>query len=239
MASRVPSPLRRALLLSGAAVLAGCSQLPVMGGGPSVDAPAYRVGDRWVYRAQEGFMTPVLWEETREIVSAGPEGYVVRVTQRGPSVNTVRNEHWSGPGRVKVGALFDDETRRFERDLERFDFPLAPGKTWNQWVRNYNEDAKREGEINRYVRVGGWRSIATPAGTFDAIAIEIVMTLDDDEFWRGRTNCTYRYWYAPSVRAVVREEKEAQYREKSGMEKPWVRSQHGLLELTSFAPGGA
>jgi len=233
------SHFRRALLLTGAAWLVGCSQLPVMGGGPVADAPTYRVGDRWVYQAQEGFRTPVRWEETREIVSAGPDGYTVRVTQRGPSMNKVRTEQWTGPGRVKSGALFDDETRRFEQDLERYEFPLAPGKSWNQWVRNYNEDAKRAGEINRYVRVGGWRSIETPAGTFDEIAVEIVMRLDDEEFWRTATNCTYRYWYAPAVRSVVREEKEAQYMEKSGRDSPWVRSQHGLLELTSFTPGRA
>jgi hypothetical protein len=229
--------MRHALLAGATTVLLGCSQLPVMGGGPSVEAPTYHVGDRWVYRAQEGFRTPVRWEETREIVSAGAEGYMLRVTQRGPAVDKVRMEQWSTAGRVKVGALFDDETRRFEQDLQRYDFPLEPGKTWNQWVRNYNEDARRAGEINRYVRVGGWRTIETPAGSFDAIAVEIVMQLDDDEFWRGPTNCTYRYWYAPAVRSVVREEKEAQYRDKSGMEKPWLRSQHGLLELTSFAPG--
>jgi len=84
------SHFRRALLLTGAAWLVGCSQLPVMGGGPVADAPTYRVGDRWVYQAQEGFRTPVRWEETREIVSAGPDGYTVRVTQRGPSMNKVR-----------------------------------------------------------------------------------------------------------------------------------------------------
>ena len=237
MAAGSGSRMRQALLAGAAIMLVGCSQLPVMGGGPNVDAATYHVGDRWVYQAQEGFRTPVRWEETREIVSAGPEGYTVRVTQRGPAVDKVRMEQWSTAGHVKVGALFDDETRRFEQDLQRYEFPLEPGKTWNQWVRNYNEDARRTGEINRYVRVGGWRSIETPAGTFDAIALEIVMQLDDDEFWRGPTNCTYRHWYAPAVKAVVREEKEAQYRDKSGMEKPWLRSQHGLLELTSFAPG--
>lgn len=230
--------VRRALLACGAALLAGCSQLPVMGGGPSVDAPTFQVGDRWVYRAQDGFMTPVRWEETREIVSMGPSGYTVRVTQRGSTVDKVRTEQWSAPGRVKVGAVFDDETRRFAQDLERYEFPLAPGKTWNQWVSNYNEDTKREGKINRYVRVGGWRSISTPAGTFDAIALEIVMHLDDDEFWRWGTDCTYRYWYAPSVRGIVREEKEAQYVEKGGgPDNGPLRSQHALLELVSFTPG--
>ena len=29
------------------------------------------------------------------------------------------------------------------------------------------------------------------------------MRLDDEEFWRSATNCTYRYWYAPAVRSVA------------------------------------
>ena len=238
MSAPPSSQLRRALLVTSAAWLTGCSQMPVMGGGPSVDAPTYHVGDRWVYRAQDGFMTPVRWEETREIVSAGPAGYTVRITQRGPTVDKVRTEQWSSPGRVKVGAVFDEETRRFAQDLERYEFPLAPGKSWNQWVRNFNEDTKREGQINRHVRVGGWRTITTPAGTYEAIALDVVMHLDDDEFWRWGSDCTYRLWYAPAVRAVVREEKESQYVEKGGgPDNGPLRSQHALLELTSFTPG--
>lgn len=231
------SRVGRTLAFAGAAMLAGCSMLPVMGGGPTADAPAFTVGDRWVYRAKDGFMRPVVWEETREVVSASPAGYTVRITQRGPGVENVRTEQWSSPGRVKVGALFDAETRRFEKDLDRYDFPLAPGKTWNQWVRNYNEDAKKSGEINRWAHVGGWRSIATPAGTFDAVAIEVVMHLDDAEFWRTQTDCAYRIWYAPAVKGIVREEKEAQYIEKSGRDSPAIRSQSALLELVSFTPG--
>lgn len=237
MSAQPVSKMRRTLLSGVAALLAGCSYMPVGGGGPTVEAPTLHVGDRWVYRARDGFMVPVIWDETREIIAADNNGYTVRVTQRGPSVNNVRTEQWSAPGRVKVGALFDQETRRFEQDLDRYAYPLAPGKTWNQWVRNYNEDAKRSGEINRWVHVGGWRNITTPAGSFDAVALEVVMHLDDEEFWRTKTDCTYRIWYAPAVNAMVREEKEAQYIEKSGRDSPAIRSQSALLELVSYTPG--
>jgi hypothetical protein len=163
----------------------------------------------------------------------------VRVTQRGAGVDNVRMEQWSAPGRVRVGAVFDEETRRFEQDLRRYDFPLVQGKTWNQWVRNYDETTKRTGDLNRYVRVGGWRKVTTPAGTFDAIGLLVVMHLDDEEFWRERTACTYQLWFAPAVKATVREEKEAQYFEKSGkVDSGAIRSQHALLELVAYAAAG-
>ena len=232
------SDSRRAFL-AGAATLfiAGCAGLPTGASGPPVPAPAYAVGDRWVYRARDGFLSPTTWEETHEVTAVGPQGITVRVTQRGPAVNVMRTEVLSSPGHVRVGAVFDDETRRFTQDLLRYDFPLESGKSWNQWVHNVNETVRREGDLNRYVRVGGWRKIQTPAGTFDAIGLWVVMHLDDDEFWRERTDCRYEIWYAPAVNAAVREEKEAQYFEKSGkMDTGPIRSQHALVELVAYTP---
>lgn len=233
------SRVRRTVVAAAAVVLtAACTgAFPTLEGGPRVPVPTYAVGDRWVYRAQDGFLRPTTWEEVHEVTAVTPEGITVRVTQRGPNVDVDRTEVLSSPGHVKVGAVFDAETRRFTQDLLRYDFPLAPGKSWNQWVHNRNETARREGDVNRYVRVGGWRRITTPAGTFDAIALSVVMHLDDDEFWRERTDCTYQLWYAPAVRAVVREEKEAQYFEKSGkIDSGPIRSQHALVELVAYAP---
>jgi hypothetical protein len=235
------SRLQQILLWSAVAVVtAACAGLDAPGdGGPAAEAPAYRVGDRWVYRATDGFFTPVRWEETREITAIGAEGTTVRVTQNGPTVATTRNEVWPAPGLVRTGALFDDETRRFATPLKRYAFPLVPGKTWNQFVDNYNETTRKEGQINHYVRVGGWEKVTTPAGTYDAIRLRVLTRLDDDEFWRWATECNYLIAYAPAVRGVVREDKEAQYREKGSPADgvTALRSQHAVLELVSFTPG--
>jgi len=245
MIRRSPSPLRfdlLRLLLSAVALAAGagCASLDSPGsGGPVAEAPAYRVGDRWVYRAADGFYTPVRWEETREITAITAESTAVRVTQKGPTVDSTRTELWAAPGLVHTGALFDDETRRFATLLKRYAFPLAPGKTWNQFVDNYNETTKKEGQINHYVRVGGWEKVTTPAGTYDAIRLRVLTRLDDDEFWRWPTESNYLIAYAPAVRGIVREDKEAQYREKGSPADgiTAIRSQHAVLELVSFTPG--
>jgi hypothetical protein len=238
---RIIALARRALLPALALVmLAGCAGLDSPGsGGPPAEAPAFRVGDRWVYRAADGFRSPVRWEETREVTAIGADGITVRVTQKGPTVDNTRTERWTGPGQVAVGAVFDAETRRFAPLLERYAFPLLPGKTWNQWLDNFDESTRKEGRFNRYVRVGDWGQVATPAGTFDAIRLRVLMTLDDEEFWRYATECNYLLWYAPAVRGVVREEKDAQYREKSDSLAgiTVIRSQHAQLELVSFTPG--
>jgi hypothetical protein len=227
--------------LSFCGFLAACATTDQPGAtdGPVAAAPTLAVGARWVYRGREGFRMPVVWEETHEITSIGTNGISVHVTLKGPGVDYQRDELLSAPGAVRVGALMDIETRRFATPLLRYRFPLAPGATWNQWVDNFNERLNREGQINRYVRVGGWEKVSTPAGEFDAIRMRVLMRLDDEEFWRYPTTCNYVIWYAPAVGAAVREEKDAEYLERGDRMdgQSAVRAQHTLLELVSYTPG--
>jgi hypothetical protein len=231
---------RTSLCVLALAALAGACATPEQRGGaaePAAEAPKPVVGTRWTYRGREGFRVPVVWEETHEVTSVDGSGISVRVTLKGPSVDVVRQERWQAPGLVQMGALMDIETRRFAMPLLRYRFPLSPGETWNQWVDNFNETSHRAGQINRYVRVGNWEKVSTPAGVFDAIRMRVFMRLDDDEFWRYPTTCNYLVWYAPAVGATVREEKEAEYLERGGGMRDGVgaiRAQHTLLELVSY-----
>jgi len=227
-------------VLALAALATACAGIEAPGdtSGPVASAPTLAVGARWTYRGREGFRMPLVWEETHEVTGVGADGISVRVTLKGASLDVERHELWAAPGLVKVGALMDIETRRFATPLVRYRFPLAPGATWNQWVDDFNESSNRSGQINRYVRVGGWEKVSTPAGEFDAIRMRVLMRLDDEEFWRYPTTCNYLIWYAPAVGATVREEKDAEYREKGdAMDGQGnIRAQHTLLELVSYSP---
>ena len=236
----IPQTVMTSFIVATLAALAGCAGTPASsGGGPAAEAPAYRVGDRWIYHGDDGFRVKTEWDEIHEITAIGAGGITARITLKG-GMNVARTELWSAPGQVKVGAVYDNETRRFEVPLQGYDFPLAAGKSWNQWVTNYNEFTKVTGDINRYVRVGGWEQVTTPAGSFEALKMQVLMRLDDETFWRWPTVCNYAVWYAPAARAVVRAELDAQYAEKDGGLEggATVRTQHGVLQLVSFAPGG-
>ena len=230
----------RAVLVSFIAAalvaLSGCATMDGGASGPPVAAPAVKVGDQWTYRARDGFRVGVEWTETHEVVAAGPDGISVRVTLDGPTVSGSRIETWTAPGAVTTGSLMDIETRRFAVPLQRYAFPMAPGQTWNQWVDDFNEATRKAGQINRYVRVGGWETVATPAGSFQALRLRVFMRLDDEEFWRGPTQCNYLVWYAPSVGASVREEKSAEYWEKGSHRDGIgaIRAQNTLMQLVSY-----
>jgi len=238
-ASRVPRAARiAAIVCAAASALAACASLPGAAGGPAVDAPVYRVGDRWEYHIRDGFRVPIEWDETHEVIAIDASGIRVRVVAKGETVNGTREEEWIAPGLVRTGTLFDIETRHFKTPLKRYDFPLVPGKTWSQWIDQHNDALDRDRQINHYVKVGGWSKVTAPAGSFDAIELDIFMTLDDDEVWRYPTQCSYVAWYAPEVRGIVREEKKADYMERGGIDTAGrIRSQNATVTLTRFTPG--
>ena len=54
-------------------LLGACGTVGVGGNaGPPVPAPSYRVGDRWTYHGEQGFRQKIVWDETHEIIAAGP-----------------------------------------------------------------------------------------------------------------------------------------------------------------------
>jgi len=246
-AAERPSPRARwraaVLRLAAAlpvAVLAACAGVGPGGtSGPPIPAPTLHVGDRWVYHAEDGFRVKTVWEETHEIVAMGADGITVRVTQKGATVDSTRTEKWSAPGIVLQGAVYDDETRRFDPPLIRFQYPLTPGERWNQRTRDLDQPPGPYGPITRTVTVGGFEQVTTPAGTFNALRMRVIMQLDDETFWRFPTQANYEWWYAPEVGALVRQDKRSSWRDKGSQDATaWHPGQNATIELVSYRRGG-
>jgi hypothetical protein len=230
-----------AVLISTAAALlgSGCATVDV-GSHPGMPAPApaYRVGDRWVYHGVQGYRDRIEWEETHEVTAIGPEGITVDIKLTGPTIDVARVERWSAPGIVLQGAVYEAETDRFAPPLVRYRFPLTPGETWNQRVQDLDKPPGPYGPIARAVTVGGYENVTTPAGTFDAIGIRVIMQLDDETFWRYATECNYVVWFAPGVGAPVREHRRSQWRDKGGQDAVGYHpGQYQDIELVSFTRG--
>jgi len=227
---------RRAFLLAAPAVLAaGCVSV---GGaaGPPAPAPTLRVGDRWVYNCSDGYRVPVTWVETHEVTAVDATGIAVRVMGKG-EVNFQRVELLSSPGVVQIGAAYDpDETRTFDPPMTRFQFPLTPGAQWSQHLRNLNPENQLQSNISRFVKVGGYETVTVPAGTFNAITMRTMMSVDDNNPFRFPTQCDYVTWWAEVAGNIVRMTKYSTYRERGdSLDGGQIRAQNTTIELASYS----
>src|SRR5439155_1227837 len=121
--------------------------------------------------------------------------------------------------------------------LIRYKYPMTGGATWSESVRDLNKPPGPYGPIRVHATVGGYETVSTPAGSFDAIKLRYLIQLDDETFWRYPTQCDYVVWYAPSIGAMVREQKRSYYIERSVESAPQVPGQNAVIELTSFTRG--
>src|SRR4029079_16319673 len=226
---------RRSFLLATPAVLAGCVSV---GGaaGPAMPAPTYRVGDRWVYNCSDGYRVPVTWTESHEVTAVDATGIAVRVIGTG-GVSSERVELLSSPGVVQIGAAYDpDETRRFDPAMMRFQFPLTPGTQWSQQLRNFDAGNQLQSNISRFVKVVGYETVTSPAGTFNAITMRTIMQVDDNNPFRFPTQCNYMTWWAEDAGNMVRMTKYATYRERGdGPEAIEIRAQNTTIESASYS----
>ena len=227
-----------AIALVAALSIGGCGTAPIMGAsGPPVEAPQLRVGDRWVYRAVDGYRQKSVWNETHEITSIDANGITVKVAINGAGMDFTRTEVWSAPGVVRIGAISEVETDRFDPALIRYQYPMTNGASWSQSMRNLDKPPNPFGEIRSRATVGGYESVSTPAGTFNAIKIRYLIQLDDATLWRNATQCDYVVWYAPDVGAMVREQKRSYYLPKDIEAGAEVPGQNAVYELTSYTRG--
>ena len=226
------------------AVWAACAGVVLLGAAmptavaQSAPAPTFKVGDRWVYDVKSGVgISPITYQETREIMAVSGGSAKLRITGKTATGNDfTRVDEYSGPAALKYGAPCADETYRFPSPLQRVSFPLGPGQRSSKWVDVINEPSGTKGQVNYSVRTRSWDKQTVPAGSFDTIRVDSQMTLDDATPFRYATECSLSYWYSPTVRGSVREQRWAQYTQIGDIQgRMPVLSMH--YELASFTPG--
>ena len=216
--------------------VASCASAPV---GPPVDAPRLAVGDRWQYQITDNLRRGALSQLDAEVIAVSGGSARIRL---GLTDNTGRAE-WidelDGGGRLRIGSLWREPPRPFNPPAQLLAFPLDDGKTWRQSIDTMRADTQLKDQILIYGKIDGRKTISVPAGSFDAVYVYRIVQLDDEEFWRTRTTRRDAVWYAPEVKAPVREAHEAEYTEKGGgPDMTTIRTESTVLELVSFRPGG-
>lgn len=219
----------------------------------SIDRPAVRQGDTWLYRAtiEKG---PSGWNQVHDEIT------VTRVT--GSSIYfTVKQTGSTQSGREiytqSDWARVRDVNGRETVVNRPLDFPLSAGKTWKVAFEEQNPSARFKSEKrDSKFTVVGYEDVQVPAGTFHALKIEAEGTwsaevapgesvVQGGESNAGGTTMSTQvhktapheasgrlykaYWYAPDVKRWVKSIEEDY---SSG----GVRNQRTTEELESFKP---
>jgi len=206
--------------------------------GPPVQAPMLAVGDHWQYKITDNLRrgaVTMLDMEVKSIANGIASLQLVYTDPQG--AKTDRNEEVNASGSLVVGALKEELTRRFPTPVELYDFPLQAGTSWRQTVNTTSPDTGLAAQILVYGTVQGPSAVSVPAGSYDATYLFRVIQLDDEQFWRTRTNRRDFVWYVPQVKGVAKETHDASYTLLSGGMNSVVRSENTTRELVSFRAG--
>jgi hypothetical protein len=202
----------------------------------SVSAPQLAVGDHWQYQITDNLRRGAQSQLDVEVVSIAGGTARIHLQRTDAGGRTEWIDEVDGQGGLTSGSLNREPARAFDPPAQLLAFPLDKGKTWRQTINTLRKDTGIKDQILIYGRVNGPATVSVPAGRFDAIAVYRAVQLDDAEFWRSRTARTDSIWYAPAVKAPVREKREALYNQRD-RSQPQVRTESTVLELVSFQPG--
>jgi len=215
--------------------VAGCASAPV---GPPVDAPRLAVGDRWQYQITDNLRRGALSQLDAEVIAVSGGSARIRLGLTDNSGRAEWIDELDGGGRLRIGSLWREPPRPFNPPAQLLAFPLDDGKTWRQSIDTMRADTQLKDQILIYGNIDGRKAISVPAGSFDAVYVYRIVQLDDEEFWRTRTTRRDAIWYAPEVKAPVREARAAEYTEKGGgPDMTTISTESTIIELVSFRPG--
>lgn len=221
----------------------------------SIDAPALKAGDTWVYtytneNGQHGWAQK---DEEVAVERVTSEDVLITLNQKGsnqPPAEELRGLDWSHT---------TDINGKQQIVSQPLSFPLHEGKTWDLNFTQANPDPKFTSRTIhcKYTAVG-WEDVQVPAGKFNALKVEctgewastlapgVNVSTEGSLTQQGTTMVTqsqrvvphtisgriYRaYWYVPAVKRYVKSVEES-------YSTTGYRTSRLTEELDSFKPAG-
>ena len=223
--------------LAALAALALCACATRQPLGENVAPPRFVVGDHWEYLVTDGLRRGSTSRLDVQVVAINSGVATMRLVSVDSYGTSEQMEEIDADGGLRAGALQNAEARRFSPALKLLDFPIGQRSSWRQTIDTFRSDIQLKDQIRVYGEVQGRAPVTVPAGSFDAVAIYRIVQLDDQQFWRSNTTRRDSVRYAPEVKGVVREVRDAEYVERGGPDVATVRTEYTTTELVSFTPG--
>ena len=231
------TPFLRWFALLATIALAACQSTGSTSSFPPVAAPKLTVGDHWQYKITDNLRRGAVTMLDAEVVSITGGTAKLRLVYTEPTGRSEQTEEIDANGGLVVGALKEEQTRRFPTPLEMYQFPLQAGQTWRQTVDTTSPETQLKAQILVYGTVQGQSQVTVPAGSNDAIYLYRIVQLDDEQFFRTRTSRRDYVWFVPQVKGVAKETRDASYVLFGGGVNSVVRTENTTRELLSFRPG--
>jgi hypothetical protein len=188
------------------ALLATVLMASATAGAQVAQRPEVRAGDRWRFAVYYAVPTAVpnrVWV----IESAGPGGIVA--TENGQ------------PLRLTSDLNPRESPLLVQEGTEALRFPMRVGQQWTHVGSVRFKDNGSQARVETVVRVEAWERVRVPAGDFDAFRLRAKGTIHGTSYagsgqLRGETSSVY--WYAPTVRAIVKQTGRSTYRGEQTIE---------------------
>ena len=174
-------------------------------------------GATWTYKSTGGPAGEYSFTDT--ITSVREDGFTLS-TQVG---DLTRTQEWTctaeGLAALQLGgapaAMLNSQNIQLNLDVNNatgITFPIQIN-TGDQWQQNldvtgnvtaFNEEAEATGSVQMSFNALGNESVTVSAGTFDALKVQVDVTLNLDATYQGITlpvefTGDYTYWFAPNV----------------------------------------
>ena len=174
------------------------SELPVT----SISAPLVQVGDSYIYESIDAYnIGPSI--TTKRTVTSNSDKIILSVVNINSANAKTRNLYFNHEWNLIGTRNPDNSGLNYSPPLKYFDFPLYPGKAWQQTTTetNIKTGATRIHKISGIV--GQLENVSVPAGTFRAIKISLQTELFDPTT-SEKISGTDESWYVPEIRRSIK-----------------------------------
>lgn len=179
-------------------IILGCLVLflaPMVWAQEKVEAPVWNVGDRWIYKNNDGYTWSI------EVVDAEDNFYITNVEGRRElfvfDKSTLNERFFIEPG---VGGRRKESTGTLRK---LFDFPIFVGKEWIDTTEAIPHSGYKKVTYKCEYKIEGTEEVSTPIGTFTAFKILYTQTN-----MKSMRSGWKRFWYSPEVKSWIKQEVE-------------------------------
>ena len=229
--------MKRMVML--ALLAAGCAsplpQTPPAGVAAQVAAPNVRAGESWVYALHDGYTKLPRGTLTYRVSEVRDDMVTVQVQHDGRS----STERYTRELNWREKPMTNLQNFRYEPAYAALPFPLAAGKTWQNYVRATDPATGRTNRVRIDGTVLGWERVRVPAGEFDTLKVRRIVYAGNAEHFLSEEQITEIDWYSPQLGRVVRHASSSgHYDRRLGCDlhscDQWVRGDWNVLELVSY-----